>query len=229
MSAKKTFSDDTLSGVREQLVNAALPNVAFDGWSAGILATAASDEDIPLETARLAFPRGGVDMALEFHRMMDRRLDQTLNPDELNAMRIRDRVTSCVRQRIELVAQHREAVRRGASLLALPQYAPEGIKAVWGTADIIWNACGDTATDYNHYSKRAILSSVYSATVLYWLGDQDPRAVPTWEFLDRRIDDVMRFEKTKAQLRENPLARAAFAVPMSFLNMIKAPGANRAR
>ena len=214
---------ENLSDVREQLVTAALPNVAFDGWSAPTLEMAVEDCGIIAETAKLAFPRGGIDMALEFHRMMDRHLQADLDPDTLAEMRIRDRITHSVRQRIELVAPHREAVRRGASLLTLPPYAAEGARAVWGTADIIWTACGDTATDYNHYSKRLILGSVYSATVLYWLGDQDPRATATWEFLDRRIENVMRFEKTKADLSKNPLARAAFAVPASLLGLIKAP------
>ncbi|MEM7059389.1 MAG: COQ9 family protein [Pseudomonadota bacterium] len=222
------FPEETnLSAVREEIVNAALPHVAFDGWSSATLIAAAQDKDIPPETARLAFPRGGVDMALEFHRMMDRRLETELNLDGLSQMRIRDRVTHCVRRRIELVTPEREAVRRGASLLALPLYAPEGAKAVWGTADVIWNACGDAATDFNYYSKRIILSSVYSATVLYWLGDQDPKAVATWEFLDRRIEGVMRFEKTKADIQKNPITRAAFALPMGILNLIKAPASRR--
>ena len=207
------------------LIEAALPHVVFDGWSADCLAQAAQDAGIGLAEAKRLFPRGGVDMALGFHRLADSRLKAVLEGADLSAMRIRERVTHCVRRRIELVAQEREAVRRGATLLALPVYAPEGARAMWQTADLIWNACGDDAKDYNWYTKRAILSGVYSATVLYWLGDQDPEFHPTWAFLDRRIEGVMRFEKTKAQLKDNPLARAAFAVPAGLLGMIKAPGA----
>jgi ubiquinone biosynthesis protein COQ9 len=115
-------------------------------------------------------------------------------------------------------------VRRGAALLALPSYAAEGARAVWQTADTIWNLCGDTATDYNWYTKRMILSSVHSATLLYWLGDPSPGYANTWAFLDRRIEDVMRFEKTKAQLSTNPLVRAAMWGPMQVLNRMRAPG-----
>ena len=207
------------------LIEAALPHVVFDGWSADCLAQAAQDAGIGLAEAKRLFPRGGVDMALGFHRLADSRLKAALDGADLSAMRIRERATHCVRRRIELVAQEREAVRRGATLLALPVYAPEGARAMWQTADLIWNACGDDAKDYNWYTKRAILSGVYSATVLYWLGDQDPEFHPTWAFLDRRIEGVMQFEKTKAQLKDNPLARAAFAVPAGLLGMIKAPGA----
>ena len=81
-----------------------------------------------------------------------------------------------------------ELVRRGMSLFALPQHAADGSRALWETADHIWTALGDTSRDVNWYTKRAILSSVHSSTVLFWLGDQDPRHQATWDFLDRRIE-----------------------------------------
>ena len=222
MTQKKT-ENDHLAETRAAVVAAALPHVAFDGWSETLLSEAIVESGVEPGLARLAFPRGAVDLALAFHRLMDARLEEDLNPADLGAMRIRERVTHCVRTRIELVADEREAVRRGATLFALPMHAPDGAKAIWETADLIWRLCGDTATDYNWYTKRAILSGVYGSTVLYWLGDQDPDFAPTWAFLDRRIEDVMRFEKAKAGARENPLARAAFALPGALLGMIKAP------
>lgn len=221
----KQSPQSELDETQVKLVEAALPHVVFDGWSGETLREAARDAGVEYGEAKRAFPRGGVDMALGFHRLADAKLKDELAASDLSSMRIRERVTHCVRRRIELVALDREAVRRGATLLALPMHAPEGAKAMWQTADIIWNACGDTATDYNWYTKRAILSGVYSATVLYWLGDNDPEFHPTWDFLDRRIEGVMRFEKTKAQLKDNPIARAAFAIPGGLLGMIKAPGA----
>ncbi len=214
-----------LNEAQIKVIEAALPHVVFDGWSGDTLREAARDADLDLAEAKRLFPRGGVDMALAFHRLADRKLKAELEASDLSSMRIRDRITHCVRRRIELVGPDREAVRRGATLLALPMHAPEGARAMWQTADIIWNACGDTATDYNWYSNRIILSGVYSSTVLFWLGDQDPDFHPTWEFLDRRIEGVMKFEKTKAQLKDNPVAKAAFALPASLLGMIKAPGA----
>jgi ubiquinone biosynthesis protein COQ9 len=210
---------------RERVIEAALPHVVFDGWSRATLDAAIAESGVDAGLARLAFPRGGIDMALAFHRRADRALADELAAADLTSLRIRDRIIHCVRRRIELVADHREAVRRGVTLLALPLNAPEGARAIWETADIIWNACGDTATDYNWYTKRMILGSVYSATVLYWLGDTSPDFANTRAFLDRRIEDVMRFEKTKAQLSENPLVRAALWGPMQVLNLIRAPGA----
>ena len=229
MKTPHKTEDEHLYEARERLIEAALPHVVFDGWSTATLNAAIAESGVDAELARLAFPRGGIDMVLAFHRRADRALADELAAmnagADLEGMRIRDRIAHCVRRRIELVAEHRDAVRRGATLLALPLHAPEGARAIWETADIIWTACGDTATDYNWYTKRMILGSVYSATVLYWLGDASPNFANTWAFLERRIEDIMRFEKTKAQLSENPLVRAAMWGPMQVLNMVRAPGA----
>jgi ubiquinone biosynthesis protein COQ9 len=227
MMKTSTYQQDHLRDVRERLVEAALPHVGFDGWSKVTLEAAIKDSGVEAGLARQAFPRGGPDMAMEFHRMGDRDLDDDLRDTDWSTMRIRERVTFCVRRRIELIQNDREAVRRGATLFALPIYAPEGARLVWETADLIWQRCGDLSTDYNWYTKRMILSGVYSSTVLYWLGDQDPDNAPTWEFLDRRIDDVMQFEKVKAKAKDNPLARAVFALPNALLGTIRAPGATR--
>jgi len=225
MKTPHKTEDEHVSEARERLIVAALPHVVFDGWGAATLNAAIAESGVDAGLARLAFPRGNIDMALAFHRRADRALADQLAATDLEDMRVRDRITHCVRRRIELVAEHRDAVRRGATLLALPLYAPEGARAIWETADIIWTACGDTATDYNWYTKRMILGSVYSATVLYWLGDASPNFANTWAFLERRIEGIMRFEKSKAQLSENPLVRAAMWGPMQVLNMVRAPGA----
>ena len=139
-------------------------------------------------------------------------------------LRYRDRVATAVRFRLEAVPD-KELVRRGTTLFALPKHAADGARAIWGTADAIWTALGDTSRDLNWYTKRATLSAVYAATVLFWLGDDSPGHQATWEFLDRRIDDVMQIEKAKAAFRENPLGKALLAAPMKLLNRIKAPKA----
>ncbi|MEO0822116.1 MAG: COQ9 family protein [Pseudomonadota bacterium] len=216
-----------MAEARERLIEAALPHVVFDGWSAETLQRAVEDSGVEGSLAQLAFPRGGVDLALGFHRMMDARLAAELAETDLATMRIRDRVTHCVRRRIELVADHRDAVRRGATLLALPPYVAESTRALWDTADTIWSACGDRSDDVNWYTKRAILSTVLSSTVLYWLGDESLDNAATWGFLDRRIENVMQFEKMKGAVQANPLTRAAFWLPGQILGQIRAPHARR--
>lgn len=223
METDRGIGDDHLADARHQLIEAALPHVAFDGWSRETLRQAVADTGTDPMLAQLVFPRGGIDMALAFHRMMDARLATDLAETAISTMRVRDRIAYAVRRRIELVADHREAVRRGGTLLGLPTNAAEGARALWETADVIWTACGDTATDYNWYTKRAILGSVYSATLLYWLGDQSPGFERTWAFLDRRIAGVMQFEKTKAMVESNPVARTLLWGPMQVLKRVKAP------
>jgi ubiquinone biosynthesis protein COQ9 len=145
-----------------------------------------------------------------------------LQKTDINTMKIREKITFSVRARLDAI-HDKEAVRRGATLMALPQHAAEGAGLVWGTCDRIWAAIGDSSADVNWYTKRLTLSSVYSATVLYWLGDNSPNHQDTWTFLDRRIENVMQFEKFKAQVNANPLAKQLLAGPNWLLSKIKAP------
>jgi ubiquinone biosynthesis protein COQ9 len=212
--------------MRESLLDAALPHVAFDGWSEASLRAAAADAGVARDMVRAIAPRGALDLAVAYHRRGDAAMRARLAAADLSAMRFREKVASAVRFRIE--AAEREAVRRGAALFALPQNAVMGARLIWDTADAIWTALGDTSQDLNWYSKRAILSGVYSSTVLFWLGDETPDHAATWAFLDRRIEDVMRFEKLKAQVRDNPtLARLAdgpLKLPLQMIGRIRAPG-----
>ncbi|MCC5963083.1 MAG: COQ9 family protein [Rhodobacteraceae bacterium] len=212
-----------MTDTRDAILEAALIHVPFDGWSDEALRAAALDVDIDIATARALFPRGGVDLALAFHRRGDAALAARLAADDLSHLRFRDRIATAVRYRIE-AAEDRELVRRGTTLFALPPHTADGARAIWGTSDLIWTALGDTSTDGNWYTKRATLSGVYSATVLFWLGDDSPDAIATWAFLDRRIDDVMQVERVKGALRKNPLGRVLMAGPDALLSCLRAPG-----
>lgn len=205
-----------------QLLDAALGHVVFDGWSQTTFDAAIADCDMDPVLARAICPRGAVDLALTYHRRGDAQMLARLAEEDLTGMRFRDKIAAMVRFRLE-AAEDKEAVRRGVTLFALPQYASDGVKAIWGTCDAIWTALGDTSDDLNWYSKRTTLSGVYSATVLYWLGDDSPGHQATWEFLDRRIDNVMQFEKVKADLRKNPLLKPLLAGPEWLAAQIKRP------
>jgi ubiquinone biosynthesis protein COQ9 len=214
---------ETYDDVTERMLDAALMHVAFDGWSEATFRAAAADADIPLPMARAAYPRGAVDLALAFHKRGDEAMLKRLRTEDLSGMRFRDKIAAAVRFRLEAV-EDKEAVRRGTTLFALPLYAADGAKAIWGTCDAIWDALGDTSEDANWYTKRATLSGVYGATVLYWLGDDSPGHSATWDFLDRRIDDVMQIEKIKAQVNKTPVLRHLMAGPNWLMGRIKAPG-----
>lgn len=212
-----------VNALRESLLQAILPHVVFDGWSETAFRAACADAGVGLPLARVAVPRGALDLAVAYHRAGDAAMLAGMAARDVAALRYRDRVALAVRLRLEAAAK--EPVRRGSALFALPQNVAAGAGLIWGTADAIWRALGDTSRDLNWYSKRVTLSAVYSATVLYWLGDDSDGQGATWEFLDRRIEDVMRFEKTKAQFKANPLVRGLLAGPLRLLDRIEAPAA----
>lgn len=210
-----------IGSAKERLMAAALDHAVFDGWSDATFRAACEDSGIAPDLARAIFPRGALDLAVAYHKAGDAAMVAALQDQDLATLRFRDRVALAVRLRLE--GADRELVRRGAALFALPPNAATGASLVWGTADAIWHALGDTSDDINWYSKRTTLSAVYSAVVLYWLGDESAGQDATWAFLDRRIEDVMRFEKFKAQVRDNPVLGRVLAGPMKVLERVRAP------
>ena len=208
--------------IRAALLAAAVPHVAFDGWSDATFAAAAQGAGIDPGLAQAVCPRGAFDLALAYHAAGDAAMVARLAAADLSDLRFRDRIATAVRFRLE--GADREVVRRGTALFALPQHLAEGAQAIWGTADAIWVALADRSDDINYYSKRAILAGVYGATLLYWLGDASPGQAATWQFLDRRIENVMQFEKLKAAANANPLVKAFLAGPGLVLSRIRAPG-----
>lgn len=207
--------------LKMRLVDAALMHVAFDGWGAASFEAAIADSGIDPTVANAICPRGAIDLAVAFHRDGDRRMVEALADADLSEMRFRDKVTHAVKLRLQL-CEDKEAVRRGSTLFALPQNAATGSALIWGTADAIWTALGDTSEDINWYSKRATLSAVYGATVLYWLGDESEGHEATWSFLERRIDNVMQFEKAKATFNKSPFGKV-LSGPLSELGRVRAP------
>ena len=213
--------DTHLSETRANLLDAAQLHVVFDGWSDATFQAAVADSGVDAGLAAQACPRGGLDLAVAYHKAGDRAMVAAMRGADLNSMRYSERVAFGVRARLEAV--DREAVRRGMSLFALPQNASEGAGLVLGTVGLIWDTLGDTSTDVNWYTKRATLAGVYSSVLLFWLGDESEGFADTWAFLDRRIDNVMQIEVAKAKMRENPLVRAFMSGPGRVLDHIKAP------
>lgn len=193
-------ADMTLDELRPQLVEAMLKHVPFDGWSDKAAEAAGADLGLPPGRARIVFPGGAADMVGAYVDFADARMEQALAALDLPSRKIRDRITLAVRTRIEQATFEREAVRRALGIFGQPQNLGRSARTLWRTADAMWRAAGDTATDYNHYTKRLILGGVYASTLLIWLDDESDDLTETWAFLDRRIGDVMRFEKSKAQL-----------------------------
>ncbi len=210
--------------VREMLLDAALVHVAFDGWTDTAFVAAARDADVELAIARSFCPGGALDLAKDFHRAGDSDLVKLWATTDTSNLKIREKVALAVRLRLDAV-KDKEAVRRGTTLFALPHNAVTGMKLIWETADTIWTLLGDTSEDVNWYTKRATLAGVYASTVLFWLGDDSLDHQATWEFLDRRIENVMQVEKTKSAVRKNKGLSSLLAGPAWLSEQIKKPTA----
>ena len=202
----ETTTLTTRERLREKIVDAMLPHIAFDGWSTQSAREAARDLGLPYSEVERVFPDGTAEMADAFFAIGDRRFREAMAGHKLDNLRVRDRITFAIRERLAQDEPHREAARRALSLLMLPTSGGRAPHALARTVDQIWRAIGDTSTDVNFYTKRATLAGVYSSTYLVWLSDngkaqhgEDPYA-ETWAFLDRRIDNVMSFEKAKGRL-----------------------------
>jgi ubiquinone biosynthesis protein COQ9 len=199
METFRTTDSDPDSALRDRLADALASEAAFSGWSRLALRAAAEQAGAGPDAERL-FPGGPVDVLAYLSERADRRTVAGLENAGGMSLRIRERIKLAVRLRIENTVGGKESVRRGLALLALPFNGPLALKLLYRTVDAIWYAAGDTSTDFNFYTKRATLAGVFSSTLLYWLNDRSEDNAATWSFLDRRIDDVMRFEKWKADL-----------------------------
>lgn len=189
------------NALREEILLASLPHVPFDGWCQTALNRGAADAGYDEATARRLFQGGTSEMIACHSRYADRIMVEALDQCDLCTMKVRERIILAVRTRLEQNASHREAIRRGLSLLALPQNTPLATRLLYRTVDAMWYAAGDTSTDYNFYSKRALLAGVYSSTLLFWLNDKSENFEATWSFLGRRVADVLKVPKVMARAR----------------------------
>lgn len=206
--------------LRDKILREALPHIAFDGWTDKALKEAAERAGADDAELKAAFPRGVPDALVYFSSEADRQMTEAVEAANLKTMKVRERVTFAVRKRIEAVAEQKEAARRAAAVFALPMHALDGATCVYRSVDAMWRAIGDTSTDFNFYTKRALLSGVYTTTMLYWFADNSDDAKDTWKFLDDRIANVMQIEKVKAQVEK---LTEGLPNPLTILGALRYP------
>jgi ubiquinone biosynthesis protein COQ9 len=184
--------------LKEAVLEAALPDAAFDGFSDAALAKAGKKAGVEkTELARL-FPEGKLSLIEYYSLAADAEMDRRLAAMDLGKMKIRERIAAAVLARLSILKPHKEAARRAGATLALPMHAPTAARLLYHSVDAMWRAVGDTSTDFNFYTKRGILAGVYGATLLRWFNDSSKDEAATAEFLAARIENVMQFEKFKA-------------------------------
>ncbi|MCI5061269.1 MAG: COQ9 family protein [Alphaproteobacteria bacterium] len=184
--------DLDIQDIKDRILRAALADVPFDGWQWSVIETAAQKCGFEADMAEAVFPEKIQSVLTHFSAWADREMLQKLEPVKIEDMRVRDRVHMAVMRRIEVLTPHKEAVRACSGFWFKPMHKMTGGKIVWATADQIWNWAGDTATDYNHYTKRLLLSGVIISTMLAWLADETGDLKATEAFLARRIENVLK-------------------------------------
>jgi ubiquinone biosynthesis protein COQ9 len=203
---------------KTQILLAALPHVPFDGWTQMVIDAGVADTELDPDLVWRAFPGGPADLVKFFSKYIDRKMVAVLENTRLEDMQVRKRIAEAVRVRLDLLASHREAVRRMLAFLALPAHAVLGLSCLARTVDEMWHAAGDTSTDFNFYTKRGLLAGVYGTTLLAWLDDETEDFSATWAFLDRRIGDVMEIQKARGRLDK---LVASFPNPLDVLHCFR--------
>jgi ubiquinone biosynthesis protein COQ9 len=207
-----------LDRIRDRIALAVGENAVFDGWCRAAVDSAAARLAIDAAQAGLAFPNDKAGMIDAYIQGVDREMERRLPAKKLATMRIREKIRALVWTRLEIMGPAREAVRNALSILAMPQNTAHAARIGWRSADLMWRLAGDTSTDFNHYTKRMTLGAVYGSTLLAWLDDGSADWTDTAAFLDRRIENVMQFEKWKAGWR----GREHFSVSR-FLGRLRYP------
>jgi ubiquinone biosynthesis protein COQ9 len=187
--------------LRLALLKASLTEVPFEGWTRAAFEAGARELGLAPGEVERAFPDGMREAIDLWTAVADEEMLAELGTVDVAALKIRERISLAIKIRLMQNADHREALRRALSVLALPTNAGLACRLLYRTVDSIWFGIGDRATDFSFYSKRALLAAVYSATVLYWLDDRSEGFAETWSFLDRRIADVMRLPKLVARVK----------------------------
>ncbi|TCS63068.1 COQ9 family protein [Varunaivibrio sulfuroxidans] len=185
---------------RDAIMFAMAGHVLFDGWSDLAFRAALDELGLSLGEGLRIYPKGPIDVLSRLADWADERMAEGMAKRDLERMRVRDKVAAGVRLRLEALAPYREAVRRGSLVLALPQNAALSCRHTYKTVDAIWRAAGDTSVDFNFYTKRGLLAAVYVPCVLYWLADESEDFADTWDFLNRRIADVLKIPGLKGKL-----------------------------
>jgi ubiquinone biosynthesis protein COQ9 len=201
MASAPLPADPTLDEIRDALAPRLAAHAAFDGWNDIAVVSAAQEKGVDADIAKLAFKGGPMALIEAWIGAVDAEMARRLPPEKLNAMKIRERITALIATRLEIAAPDKEGQRRALAIMASPQNIPAATRIGWRSADRMWRLAGDTATDFNHYTKRMTLSAVYASTLAVFVNDESDGFADTRAFLDRRIDNVMQFEKVKAQAK----------------------------
>ncbi len=205
---------------KEQIFKKFFEIVIFEGWSEETLKTAAKEAGFDPILGLHYFPNGPTDIMDTLAIKMDEELARTTSPKEIAKMRVHEKISHLTKKRLLLYTPYRDALESYGVHLVFPRNAATSLKAIARTVDLIWFMVGDTSTDHNYYSKRGLLGVVYVSTALYWMNDKSESFGESWSFLDRRIENVLKFGKAISQF--NPIDAAKNKADLVG-NILKSP------
>lgn len=209
--------------LEKKIIKIVVQSVVFDGWSNELIRKACLELGIDYQISKTLFPRGVIDIAIANHKDGDNKMIKILMDEDFDNFKVRQKITFAIKSRIQILQNDKEFVKKTMSFFSLPQNFLDGNQLIWGTSDAIWDFIGDESSDYNYYTKRLILSGVYGSVVLFWLGDDSKNDSSTWEFLDRRIQNVMNFETFKNKIKTDSHIYNNLRIPRQILSKIKRP------
>ena len=187
---------------RQRILNEALKLVPFNGWTSDTLLNSVKAANLDENYAKILFD-GDVAKLVEFFiNTIENKATSLIDKKYLDTLSVRNRVAYCVKTYLEAANIYKPSIRKTVAFYVSPIRFFDSFKSLWKIADEIWYASGDKSTDYNHYTKRAILSALYSSTLLYWINDKSDNHINSWAFLDRRIENVMQIEKYKSKAKD---------------------------
>lgn len=184
--------------LRDAWLKALLPKVETAGWTSRTARIAAQEAGLTPGERALAAPNGITDLIDHFFIGSTEDMRAALSKQDLSRLRTHERVSAGLVAWLDGLSAHKPVVRKAAGRGLAPWGTGAAVKRVWAIADAIWDAAGDTATDYNRQTKRALLSAVIPSIVLYWLDHEDPEALK--DFIDRRLNTAMRVGQTGGKI-----------------------------
>ena len=192
-----------LKGKSNKILQAVLTEVPFDGWTDSAYERGLKKAEVARGEADLLFPQGVRDLIELFGETADQAMLAKIKAEPgFQRFRVRDKIMFAVKARLEFLTPHREAVRRMMIWYALLPHLVLGLKRLSKTVDLIWVEAGDVYTDFNYYTKRVLLAGIVKATMVVWLDDETSGCQASWDFLERRISEVLKFGKTISLIKE---------------------------
>jgi ubiquinone biosynthesis protein COQ9 len=210
----------SLDDLKDSVLEAALPQVERLGWSSRLLKEAGAEAGADDAALAALFPRGPIDLVVHYSDDCDAQMTERLAAQDLAVLKVRQRAILCVRTRIDVANRFKPAAKRAAAMLSFPLNAADAVACLARTSDAMWKAMGDTSADFNYYTKRLTLGAVYSTTLIYWFTDSSEDYADTHAFLERRIENIMQFEKVKARVKS---AADKLPNPFKFFGRMRHP------